>query len=629
MAGSDLNALQLESLLGATALILAAFVVPWAPIYGLLECTRILPAFRALARHRNLAVLFVGFVAFSGDALVSWWRPPLPVAPDEFSYLLAADTFAAGRLTNPTPSQWQHFETPEVLVRPSYQSKYPPGQGVFMAVGQRLTGNPLAGVWLSSALACAALCWMLQAWVGDAWALYGGLLATSQLAWFGHWAQSFWGGMVAALGGALVFGAVRRLADKEGGLGRIGSVLSLALGLTILANTRPFEGLLAAVPAGAALLVYGPRRQGAWRLFGTKIALPLTAFLLFGAFVTLVYNQRVTGSPWQLPYEVYERQYDAVPSFIFQHLRPWPQLRDASMRAAAVDTLADWRWAQGYYRLAFVISKLFGLWQFAFGAALSLPFVMLAWAERWPRWAQLLQAAAFSVVQGTALERFLFWPSPRPLWMVVLLLALVAQAALLARYFPGFWERVALAAIGLVAIGLTLETWRFHSHYMAPVMPLAGVLVVQAVRRGWAWSLPTRAPGRILAIGLPVLTLAIAAAGGISALGPLELWAQQRAAMQKRLESLPGHQLVLVHYGPQHDFYEEWVENRADLQHARVVWAREGSPAEDCQLIASYSGRTVWLLTADQIALEKYTPNCAGSKGTPVPSVPTLESLPE
>lgn len=626
MAGSDLNALQFESLLGATALIMAAFAVPWARINGLLECTRMLAAFRGLARRRNLAVLFVGLMAFAGDALVSWRRPPLPVAPDEFSYLLAADTFASGRLTNPTPAQWHHFETPEVLVRPSYQSKYPPGQGVFLAVGQRLTGNPLTGVWLSSALACAALCWMLQAWVGEAWGLYGGLLVTCQLAWFGHWAQSFWGGMVAALGGSLVFGAVRRLTGEDT---EWSHALWLAAGLVILANTRPFEGLLAAVPAAAALLVYGSRRQGGWRLFGTKIALPLTAFLLFGAFVTLLYNQRVTGSPWQLPYQVYERHYDAVPSFIFQHLRPWPQLRDVSMRAAAVNTLADWRWAQGFYRLAFVTSKLFGLWQFAFGAVLSLPFVMLAWAERWPRWAQVLQVAAFSVVQGLALERFLFWPSPRPLWMIVMLLALVAQAALLARYFPGLWERVALAAIGLVAIGLTLETWRFHSHYMAPVMPLAAVLVVQAVRRGCAWTLPTRAPGKIMALGLPVLTLAIAVAGGISAAGPLELWAEQRAAMQKRLESLPGHQLVIVHYGPQHDFYEEWVENRADLQHARVVWAREGSPAEDCQLIASYGGRAVWLLNADHNALEKYTPNCAGSKGTPVPSVPTLESLPE
>src|SRR5690348_15160980 len=229
MAGTNLNPVQLASVMAALVLLLASFLLPWAPIRALVEERfGIVPAFRALARRRGWAILFIGLLAFAGDAVVSKWKPPLPIAPDEFSYLLAADTFVSGRLTNPTPAQWQHFETPEVLVRPSYQSKYPPGQGFFLAVGQRLTGNPLAGVWLSSALACAALCWMLQAWVGEAWALYGGLLATCQLGWFGRWAQSFWGGMVAALGGALVFGAVRRLANEEGGLGRIGSVLSLA-----------------------------------------------------------------------------------------------------------------------------------------------------------------------------------------------------------------------------------------------------------------------------------------------------------------------------------------------------------------------------------------------------------------
>jgi hypothetical protein len=98
--------------------------------------------------------------------------------------------------------------------------------------------------------------------------------------------------------------------------------------------------------------------------------------------------------------------------------------------------------------------------------------------------------------------------------------------------------------------------------------------------------------------------------------------------VQKRLESLPGRQMVIVHYGPAHDFYEEWVENRADLQRAQVVWARERSTEENCQLIASYRDRTVWIFDADRNQLEKYTPDCAGSKRTP-PSVPILESLPE
>ena len=629
MAGTNLSPVQLASAVAALGLLLASFLLPWAPIRSLVDDRfRILPAFRALARRRGWAILFIGLLAFAGDAVVSKWKPALPIAPDEFSYLLAADTFASGRMTNPTPAQWQHFETPEVLVRPSYQSKYPPGQGLVLAIGQRVAGNPLAGVWLSSALACAALCWMLQAWVGETWALYGALLATLQLAWFGHWAQSYWGGMVAALGGALLYGGVRRVVDKQSYWARFRSALWLALGLVILANTRPFEGLLAAAPAGAAVLVCLSRDQKARLRFAWEVLLPAAAVLLLAAFLTLAYNQRVTGSPWQLPYQVYERQYDAVPSFIFQRLRPWPHLLDAAMTAAAVDTLAAWRWAHGFYRVVFMASKLLGFWQFAFGAALSLPFLLLAWAECWSATTRVLQVIAFAVVQAMAVMPFLFWPTPNPVWIAALLVALLLQAALLVIFYPDFWERVGLAALALVAVGLVLETWRFHSHYIAPVVPLAFFLIAQAIRRSWQWTPGTRAPGKILAVGLPPLVLAMAAAGSIGPPGPLEHWAEQRAALQKRLESLPGRQLVIVHYGPRHDFYEEWVQNRAELQRAPVVWARERSREEDCQLIASYGGRTVWLLDADCGQLEKYTADCAGGEAMPAKG-PVLESLPE
>ncbi|HEU5337059.1 MAG TPA: hypothetical protein VFU27_13905 [Terriglobales bacterium] len=617
--------------LGASlTLLLAAFVLPWEPIQRILEeRTHILPALRALARHRNCAILLVAAVAFGGDALVSLWRPPLPVVPDEFSYLLAADTFASGRLTNPTPALWQRFETPEVLFRPTYQSKYPPGQALFLAAGELLAGKPAIGVWLSSALACAALCWMLQAWVGETWALYGALLAAFQFAFFGHWAQSYWGGMVAALGGALLYGAVRRIADPEAGTARARDAFWLALGLVILANTRPFEGLLAAVAALGGLVLHSLRHRSAGRALGRKLLLPAALVLLLGASLTVFYNRRVTGSAWRLPYQIYEQQYDPVPSFIFQPLRPWPHLENAAMEAAAVDTLSAWRWAHGFFSLAFVASKLFGLWQFVFAAALSLPFIMLTWAERWPRSVQALQAGAFLVIQVLALRHSLFWPSPHTLWIVILLLVFLIQAALLVRFFRNFWDRLALAALGLVAVGLALETWRFHSHYVAPVVPLAIVLAVQAVRRAWAWAPLGRAPGKVLALGLPVLILGVAAAGSASPSGQLERWARQRAAMQQNLESLPGWQLVIVHYGPGHDSYEEWVVNRSDLRKAKVLWAREGSREQDCGLIAAYAGRTVWLLDADRNQLRKFPDTCAGGKTAPGSSVPVLESLPD
>src|SRR5437762_7618157 len=137
---------------------------------------------------------------------------PEPAVHDEFSYVLAGETFAHGRLTNPKHPLSEFFETIHVLHDPTYQSKYPPGQGLVLALGIVTVGLPIAGVWFSSAFACGALVWMLLAWLPPRWAIAGGFVAALHPVMM-QWSAAFWGGAVALAGGAMVLGALRRLWD--------------------------------------------------------------------------------------------------------------------------------------------------------------------------------------------------------------------------------------------------------------------------------------------------------------------------------------------------------------------------------------------------------------------------------
>ena len=127
---------------------------------------------------------------------------------------------------------------------------YFPGQGFMLAAGQFLFGHAWFALLGVNALLCAALLWMLQAWLPRNWALLGGFIAVLRLGLFSDWINSYHtAGSLAALSGALVLGALPRLMKTA----RFRYGLLMGIGIVILAYTRPYEGLLLCVPVAAAL----------------------------------------------------------------------------------------------------------------------------------------------------------------------------------------------------------------------------------------------------------------------------------------------------------------------------------------------------------------------------------------
>lgn len=295
---------------------------------GLARSLRVTRWLDRVARPPVARYFLIVILAFGGGAMVSSWPLPEAQIHDEFSYLLAADTFASGRLTNPTHPNWRLCESFHVLHKPTYASRYPPAQGLVLASGQLVGGHPIVGVWLSSALGSLAICWMLVAWLPPRWALFSSLLAVLRIGVGGYWSQSYFGGWMGVVGGALLLGALRRLVEKP----RTFDSVLLGIGLVILANSRPFEGLILALPRAFVLMVSVLRRylQGERDRLRT-VVLPAGLILLVGLGWTAVYDRAVTGDPFKMPHQLSSETYMTAPYFLSLPPKPRPSYRHREM----------------------------------------------------------------------------------------------------------------------------------------------------------------------------------------------------------------------------------------------------------------------------------------------------------
>ena len=519
-------------------------------------------AFGRLARKRGLAVASVGIGVFLLRLAILPFCPiPLPFVPDDFSFLLAADTFAHGRLTNPTPAMWVHFESIHITMNPTYTSMYFPLTGLVMAAGKVLAGHPWYGLLVTTALMCAAICWALQAWLPPSWALLGGVLVILRIGLFSYWINAYHGGgSVSALGGALVLGAFPRLMRTV----QLRHALLLAIGISLLLLSRPYEGLLLCLPVTAVLgrwLLFGKNRPGPAMLL-RRAALPLALILAASAWLAY-YDYRAFGSPTTLPYSVNRDTYAVTPYFIWQSPRPVPAYRHQVMRTFyTVNELQEYKMARTIsgFSQALVGKTLIALLFFA-GSALLPAFFMLPWA---------------------LLDRRI---------------------------------RFLVLCVILLAAGMLIQIFLIP-HYLAPFTAAFYAIGLQAARHLRLWA-PGDKPVGLTLVRLTV-TLCFVMAGLRLFAEPLhfklEEWppskwlaawygpghfGTERAQIEAGLEKLPGKQLVLVRYSPGHEVFNEWVYNAPDIDTSKVIWAREMDTVDNEELIHYYKDRKVWLVQPD------------------------------
>lgn len=492
---------------------------------------------RAAAPGRTLALFFLLGTGVTGISYLLW-GPPIPKVTDELGHLLVADTWQHGRLANAGHPMWRHFDI-YALQFPHYASKYPPGQGALLALG-RLLGAPALGPCLGAGWLAAAMAWAFFRWLRPRWAFCGGLLVLLRLAIGSYWHQSYWGGTVGAVGGALLFGAL-----APGRRPRPGWA---ALGLALLAASRPFEGLLVALPCAWVLLGHF---RGLLPREGPRAARELLAMLLIlvPAAAGLAYaNWRITGDPLLFPQAGYVTAYSATPDLVFQ--RPFGEFAGQQIRAPIR------------------ASRL----------AATLP---PGPPSRW--------LPTFAAAVPARLARSLFF----------YLGVAGSLAFLLGLATPGAKRNLALALFAVSTVGQGLPTFYFP-HHAAPLAFIFYFFALAGLRRAALSRWPAgpargRRPGYrlvLLLLGAELLATGCRFPGLRPEPGDAS---RQREAMAARLAALPGEHLVIVEPRSMTD----WVWNGAEIDAQKVVWARTDGAAADARLRDYYRGREVWRARLD------------------------------
>ncbi|MBV8569539.1 MAG: hypothetical protein JO319_02910 [Acidobacteriaceae bacterium] len=535
-------------LLALLTVLLIGSALAWRP-----AVRRALESFAS--RTRVCVILLFALPIFMRLLLLPNHPVPRPQIYDEFSHLLLADTLLHARLANSAHPLHQFFETFFVLQEPTYSSIYPLGQGLVLAFGRLVSGVPWTGVLLIDGALCAACYWMLRGFVAPGWALLGGAFAVMAFGPLSQWINSYWGGSMAATGGALVFGCLPRLKLY----GRSGHAILLGIGFGMHMLARQFESvLLLACILLFVLLEFRPHNLRR-RVFRPAV-IALCALAPFGVLI-LLQNKAVTHSWVTLPEQLSQYQYGVPTSLTIEqtpvpHVALTPQQEldyqaQSLMHGSGTDTLSKFllrlEYRVRYYRFFF------------------LPPLYIA-----------LIAFCFTL------------RTKRNLWVAASLLLFALGTNLFPYLLVHYLAAVTCLFVLVSIIGLE-QLSRLHIRGSSAGAEIVIVLVALCFAEFSSWYI-----------------LHLFETPSSSSILQYETWdsinhrnPERRERVAAELSAIPGQLLVFVRYTPHHVYQDEWVWNGADIDASRVVYARDLGPGENEKLIGYYPRRRVFLLEPD------------------------------
>jgi hypothetical protein len=297
----------------------------------------------------------------------------------------------------------------------------------------------------------------------------------------------------------------------------------------------------------------GGSRRPSLRVALVRIILPLVLLLALAGVGTGYYYYRTTGDPFRMTYQVDRETYAMAPYFLWQAPRSEPIYRHPVMRDFyrwELSAFEQSRTVMGFMRSS--AEKFLKWWQLYLGPALTLPLLALPWA---------------------VFDRKL---------------------------------RLPLLVLLFMFLGFSVQTWTLP-HYFAPATAVLYLVVIQCMRhlRLWRWrNLPLGA-SLVSVIPLVLCALIVLRLTAVAAHAAIEpRWPRgnlDRVHVLRDLAQMPGKQLVVVNYGPHHDFDWEWVWNNADIDSSKIVWARDMGEAGDRELLDYFKDRTVWRMNGDDL----------------------------